>query len=156
MIRPIDEHQDQTPNSCCLMLSSKKNLDNFLNLALLHIFFLISETNRGGFGLDMNCGRLLAIPSLFRASCVVFLALAFTTSFGSSYRYIYYPSKYISFIIELGQNSLLMLVMVCPLPPTILNFRPVQLDWPSQPQNSKLLVAMNYKLHIPFQSESNV
>merc|ERR1712150_112404 len=48
-------------------------------------------TNRGGFGLDMNCGRILAIPSLFRASCVVFLALAFTTSFGSSYRYIYYP-----------------------------------------------------------------
>merc|ERR1711863_47645 len=52
-----------------------------------------SQTNRGGFGLDMNCGRLLAIPSLFRASCVVFLALAFTTSFGSSYRYIYYPKR---------------------------------------------------------------
>merc|ERR1712218_723893 len=51
------------------------------------------QHHRGGFELDMNCGRLLTIPSLFRASCVVFLALAFTTSFGSSYSYIYYPKR---------------------------------------------------------------
>ena len=121
----------------------------------MHIFFLISETNRGGFGLDMNCGRLLAIPSLFRASCVVFLALAFTTSFGSSYRYIYYPSKYyyISFkilhcLIPLGSqvgikfssDAVVVCVIYHSLPPTILNFGLAQLAWWSKPaQNSKLL-----------------